>query len=100
MVRSNQAARRPAANAAYHTLAGWGEEGEDEEEGSGERDGRKKRDGEKNKAKAGTGGRRTERKEEFKFCARKKKKTRFFLVATLKHFLVGGDEAEKSETLG
>lgn len=30
MVRSNQAVWRPAANAAYHTLAGWGEE----EEGS------------------------------------------------------------------
>lgn len=98
MVRSNQAVRRPAANAAYHTLAGWREEGEEEEEGSGERDGRTKRDGEKNKAKAGMEG-RTERKEEFKFCARKKKNQNF-LVATVKHFLVGGDEAEKSEMLG
>lgn len=79
MVRSNQAVRRPAANAAYHTLAGWGEEGEEEEERSGERDGRTKRDGEKNKAKAGMEGRRTERKEEFKFCARKKKIRIFWL---------------------
>lgn len=32
--------------------------------------------------------------------AREKKKNQNFLVATVKHFLVGGDEAEKSEMLG
>lgn len=103
MVHSNQAVRRPAANAAYHTLAGWGEGREEEKEweGSGERDGRTKREGEKNKAKAGTEGRKEEGQKERRSSSSAPEKKRYnFLVTTGKHFLVGGEEAEKSEVLG
>lgn len=39
-------------------------------------------------------------KERRSSSSAREKKNRIFLVATVKHFLVGGDEAEKSETLG
>lgn len=43
MVHSNQAARHPPANAAYHTLAGEEDEGREEEERSGKRRGKEMR---------------------------------------------------------
>lgn len=43
MVHSNQAARHPPANAAYHTLAGEEEEEREEEERRGKQRGKEKR---------------------------------------------------------
>lgn len=76
IVHSNQAVRRPAANAAYHTLAGSREKGRGRGGGRWERDGRTKRDREKNKGKEGEKKGQNERK--LKKC----------LVLTVKHFLI------------